>query len=517
VLSKTVTADEHPAASTLYDAAASREVDAYAIAHLGVSGFELMNRAADAAFTTLLQQFPSARSISVWCGKGNNAGDAYLVAARAQRYGISVHVIALVDPAELSGDAAAAYAEARSSGVPITMGIPTQAPSADVAIDGLLGTGLSGPPRAPFDEAIAALNGFGIPVLSIDVPSGVNAATGAVYGEAVHAQVTVSFITRKIGLYTGAGVSVAGRRDFADLGVPAQMYVAAGVPLQWWQPGSLPALDANTYKHRQGHVVVAGGDAAMPGAVVMAAEAALRVGAGMVTAVTQPQHSAAIVARTPEVMVRGYYHDAAGETNVDNNEVVELLQRADLVVLGPGLGRSAWSEALFGEVERSGKPTLLDADGLYWLAARGAWQGGDLTITPHVAEAARLLSVSAADVQNDRASACRELQQRFHCRGVLKGAGSVTFTGPAAELAVCAHGNPGMATAGMGDVLSGVAGGLLAAVADDPAACDARLVSAVALHSAAGDAAAQRVGQISLVATDVIDALPALLKTVGGD
>lgn len=470
-----------------------------------------MQRAADAAFTALLQHFPDAGAIAVWCGKGNNAGDAYLVAQRAHEFGIRTQVVALVDPGELEGDAAAAYAAAERSGVAITVGLPAPVPAADVVVDGLLGTGLNGAPRAPFAEGIAAINASGKPVLSIDVPSGVGAATGAVYTQAVYAAVTVSFITRKIGLYTGAGLSHAGLREFADLGVPPQMYTAAGVDWLHWSPTRLPALEPNTYKHRQGHVVVAGGDASMPGAVAMATQAALRVGAGMVTAVTQPQHSAAIIARTPEVMVRGFYHDAAA-TDARNADAIELLSRADLVVLGPGLGRSPWSEALYVAVEESAKPTLLDADGLYWLAQRGCWQGGDLSITPHVAEAARLLQTSAGDIQADRLAAGYRLQQQFGCRGVLKGAGSVVFAGAPPRLAVCAHGNPGMATAGMGDVLSGMAGGLLAAVAGDPGACQQMFASAVALHSAAGDLAAVRLGQRSLLATDVIEVLPDLLR-----
>ncbi len=506
---------KHPAAFNLYDAAASREIDACAIAHLGVSGYDLMNRAADAAFSVLLQHYPGVNAISVWCGKGNNAGDAYLLAKRAHQYGIHTLVTALVDPLELTGDAATAYADAAGAGVSISVGKPAMHPAAEVIIDGLLGTGLSGAPRTPFDAGIAAINASGKPVLSIDVPSGLNAATGAVVEDAVRAAVTVSFITRKIGLYTGAGVSFAGVREFADLGVPADMYIAAGIKWLRWRPEVLPALDANTYKHRQGHVAVAGGDTSMPGAVAMATEAALRVGAGMVTAVTRPQHGGAIVARTPEVMVRGFHHDTATAAAA-NEEALDLLHRADLVVLGPGLGRSMWSEALYEAVENSGKPTLLDADGLYWLAARGAWHGGDLTITPHVAEAARLLDWGAAEVQNDRLGAARSLGQRFTCRGVLKGAGSVVFSKSAADMAICAHGNPGMATAGMGDVLSGVAGGLMAAAAQQVSACDVRLASAVALHSAAGDAAASRVGQMSLLATDVIAAIPPLLRHVAG-
>jgi len=492
----------------LYGAAASREIDAHAIAHLGVDGYELMQRAADATFDVLLKTFPGIKSISVCCGKGNNAGDAYLVALRTLRYGVRTQVVAAVDPIELSGDAATAYADAVQAGVEVA---DITAPlTGEVIVDGLLGTGLNGAPREPFGAAIDAINASGQPVLSIDVPSGVSTDTGSVFGKAVRATVTVSFITRKLGLYTGAGVSHAGTRMFADLSIPNEMYVAKGIPMQSWDAAVLPALDANTYKHRRGHVVVAGGDESMPGAVAMAATAALRVGAGMVTAVTRPQHSAAIVSRTPEVMVQGFGLGA------DNSDAQDVMQRADVLVVGPGMGRSDWSEALFEAAQQSGLPTLVDADGLFWLAQRDRWTGGALTITPHQAEAARLLNSAADEVQGDRLKACVDLSQRYGCCGVLKGAGSVVFSNAGAIVGICAHGNPGMATAGMGDVLSGVLGGLLAAVyAETSSALKAvsSLAAGVALHSAAGDAAAQHYGERSLLATDVITELPGLMQT----
>ncbi len=503
--------------NTLYDAAASREIDAYAIEHLGVSGYMLMQRAADAAFASLLQNFPGIRAVTVFCGKGNNAGDAYLVAQRAFAMGLKTQVLAVVSADALSGDALTAYRQAESAGVGIEAA-GEQTLVGDVVVDGLLGTGLNGAPRGAFATAIERINAANKPVLSVDIPSGVSADTGAVFGAAVKADVTVSFITRKLGLYTGAGISYAGVREFADLGVPPQMYVAAGLPRLFWTPDMLPALDVNTYKHRQGHVGVIGGDEAMPGAVAMASHAALRVGAGMVTALTRAEHRPAIVARTPEVMVQGFTPDAVSDATA-------LLQRADLLVLGPGLGRSDWSQALYACAQASQKPTVLDADGLYWLAQFEHWSGGPLSITPHVAEAARLLKMSADDVQSDRLSAAKILAERFACHGVLKGAGSIVFDAAGQRLCVCAHGNPGMATAGMGDVLSGVLGGILGGIV---AGTDTQVQSAsradmyaatsaaVALHSAAADHAALGVGMRSLVATDVISALPQVLLGYAG-
>ena len=486
--------------SQLYDAAASRAIDACAIADSGVSGYALMQRAAEAAFACLLQSFPGVKSVTVCCGKGNNAGDAYLVALRAHQLGIHTQVFALVAPADLQGDGERAYLDASAGGVAVSVAQSADdiTPTGEVIIDGLLGTGIEGAPRQPFASCIEKLNTSGRKILSIDLPSGVNADTGAVAGAAVRADVTLSFITRKIGLYTGDGVSHAGLRLYDDLGVPDEMYTSPGVPQLFWDAGVLPGLDANTYKHRQGHVVVAGGDTSMPGAVSMAAQAALRVGAGMVTVITQPQHATAIVARTPEVMV----------VPAQTPRAQEVIAACSLVVLGPGLGRSDWSEALYDLVEQSDKPTVLDADGLFWLARRGAWQGGPLVITPHVAEAARLLNCPAAEVQQDRLSACQALHGQYGCHGVLKGAGSVVFDG--AQLAVCAHGNPGMATAGMGDVLSGIVAGLLAAAPQQTAAC---LSAAVALHSAAADEAVLETGERSLIATDVIAQLPGLLHS----
>jgi len=494
------------ATAQVFDAAASRAIDAHAIAALATSGYTLMQRAADAAFACLLQNFPGIKFAAICCGKGNNAGDAYLVARLAHQYGINTQVLAVVAPADLQGDADHACRDALAVGVSVTTDPDSfwaalaAAGSPLVFVDGLLGTGLNGAPRGDIATCIDNINDHagqhGSGVLSIDIPSGVSADSGAVVAQAVRAAVTLSFITQKIGLFTGQGISYAGLRLFDNLGVPDEMYVADGVPLLHWDAEVLPALDANTYKHRQGHVVVAGGDLSMPGAVAMAAEAALRVGAGMVSVVTRAQHALAIVARTPEVMVQ------------DLDAAADVMARADLIVLGPGLGRSDWSRALYELAEKCDKPTVLDADGLYWLAQNGVWRGGELIITPHAAEAARLLACSVEQIQQNRCAVCDDLRQRYQCQGVLKGAGSVVFS--ESGLVICAHGNAGMASAGMGDVLSGVLGGLLASQPTDNMAAMVR--AGVALHSAAADVAVAGIGERSLIATDVTAALPGLLR-----
>jgi ADP-dependent NAD(P)H-hydrate dehydratase / NAD(P)H-hydrate epimerase len=492
----------------LYTAAQCRELDRLAVEQLGISGFELMQRAGRAAFYTLLQTWPEARSLAVYCGKGNNAGDGYVIAGLARRLGMTVHVVQVGDAAALAGDAARARDWAASLGVHPAAALPDGA-DADVVVDALLGTGLRGPLGGAFAEAAAAINASGVPVLAVDIPSGVHADTGAAAAGAVRASVTITFIGRKLGLHTGPGVSFRGTLVHDALGVPAAAFRAvAGCP--WWHYPDLPAgyrlpeRDANAYKHALGHVVVVGGDLPMGGAVLMAAEAALRCGAGMVSVLTRAAHRPAVLARRPELMV----------VDADDAEArAALLGRADVLVAGPGLGLAAWGEALLAEALTRPVPTLLDADGLTLLARHGFAARGPLVVTPHVGEAARLLDVSRADVQNDRPAAALALARRVAGVAVLKGAGSVVAGhDPGAPegavlLGVCAHGNPGMASAGMGDVLSGIIGALLAQGLDPRAAA----VSGTCLHGLAGDRAAARTGQRSLIATDLVAAMVALL------
>ncbi len=494
-----------PTVPELYGAADCRALDRSAIDDFGIPGFELMQRAGRAAFRVLLDRWPGVRRLTVCCGKGNNAGDGYLVAGLAREIGLDVTLWQLGDPAELAGDAGLARDFAAERGVVPKAG-PPDAFDGDVVVDALLGTGIRGELKAPFGETARRINDSGLPVLAIDLPTGVDADTGAATRDAVRASVTVTFIGRKLGLYTGPGVSLAGRVVFDDLGVPAGVYRRVrGCP--WWRYDTLPAdcrlgpRDANVYKHALGHVVVVGGDHAMGGAPLMAAEAALRAGAGMVSVVTRPAHRPAILARRPEVMVVDGGDDAARRA---------VLDKARVLVVGPGLGDGDWGRSLLETALARPVPTVLDADGLNLFAAHGISAAGPLVVTPHVAEAARLLDRDVAAVQQDRPGAVRDLAERVRGVAVLKGAGTLIGAWRGAQprlLGVCAQGNPGMASAGMGDVLSGVLGGLLGqGLGPEQAA-----LAGVCLHGAAGDLAAGELGQRSLLATDLVGALVKIL------
>lgn len=476
--------------TTLYTSAQCRKLDRIAIVEHGIPGFELMLRAGRAAFDALVHRWPQARSVTVFCGKGNNAGDGYVIAGLAREIGFDTQLLQ-VDPGGLQGDAAEARQWAQARGV-----APEQAdapPRGDVLVDALLGTGLQGPPREPYATAIRGINASPRAVLAVDVPTGVNGDTGAVPGEAVRADVTVSFIGAKLGLHTGPGLALRGDLVHAGLGVPPSVMEAVpGCPLLTFDPGSLPPLDVNTYKHRAGHLVVVGGDFNMGGAALMAAEAALRTGAGLVSVVTRREHRPAILSRCPEIMVQD-----ADETEA----VADLLQSATAVAVGTGIGRTPWAERLFRMTLATAKPMLIDADGLRWLAEIDAEPATAPVITPHAAEAAQLLGMTVADVQADRPGAALKLAQTVRGVAVLKGAGTIC----AAEelLGVCGHGNPGMATAGMGDVLAGVIGALLAQGFSARSAA----TLGTCLHSFAADLAAQRMGQRGLIATDLFPAI----------
>jgi NAD(P)H-hydrate epimerase len=376
-----------------------------------------------------------------------------------------------------------------------------------VVVDALLGTGFTGVLRPPYAGLVDLMNA-GPAVLAIDIPTGVEADTGAVNSTAVNAAMTVTYIGRKIGLFTGAGVAAAGEVVFADLGVGAEILrTVMGIPLLSYPAVTstypLPVRDANAYKQRIGHVAVIGGDHSMGGAPLMAAEAALRVGAGLVTVVTRAEHRGAILSRRPEIMVV----DAD-----DERRRGEILEKAATLVVGPGLGREAWGMNLLEEALRVTSPVVLDADGLNGFASGNLEASGPVVVTPHVGEAAALLGAGSHEIAADRPGAALRLASKVRGVSVLKGAGSVVAhhgsTG-ARVLGICAHGNPGMASAGMGDVLAGVIGGLLAQGLSTAAAA----AVGVTLHSRAADVAAEHIGQRSLLATDLI---PAMIELLAG-
>lgn len=470
----------------LYTAAQTRELDRRAIAS-GINGYALMTRAGQAAFHLLRERWPTAARIVVLAGPGNNGGDGYVLARLAWNQHLDVHVLTVGNHDPLTGEAAEAASDATRARVPEKSWAGVL-PDADVYVDALFGTGLNKPPAGDFAAAIAALNRSGKPVLALDLPSGVQADTGAELGEAVHADATISFIGLKAGLLTGRGPAFTGELFFSDLAVPASVYegtVPVARRLVATDLEQLPARARDAHKGSHGHVLVVGGDHGMAGAVALTAEAALRSGAGLVSVATRPEHTAMLTTRRPELMCRGVSTAA---------DLKPLLARADVVVLGPGLGQAEWGSALFGAVLDCRLPLVVDADALNLLATqpevRDSW-----TLTPHPGEAARLLGITTAAVQADRFAALRELQKRYGGSVVLKGAGSLVAD--ADGTALCPYGNPGMGTAGMGDVLAGVIAALQAQHLPRPAA------HGVLLHALAGDAAARAGGERGLVASDL--------------
>ncbi|MCC5868099.1 MAG: NAD(P)H-hydrate dehydratase [Gammaproteobacteria bacterium] len=494
--------------TALYTAAQVRALDRHAIEVLGVPGYELMNRAAQAALVALRARFPTARRLRIWCGAGNNAGDGYVLARLAQAAGLAVEVVAVTAPERLAGDAATAWRDwCAASPERLSHAAPAASDgvvNVDLEVDALLGTGLDRPVEGAMAAAVRQINDSPAPVVALDIPSGLSADSGAALGVAVQADLTVSFVALKQGLLTGAGPAHAGALVFDDLGVdaagagvaPSMRRLVAGDLLSW-----LPGRSRDAHKGRHGRVLVIGGGPGMPGAVRLAAEAALRVGAGLVSVASLPAHVPAVVAARPEIICHGIEADAAGFALLD-----ELLANADVVALGPGLGRSEWARALWQRAMRHAGPMVIDADGLNLLAEQPLAAAGPRVLTPHPGEAARLLGTTPAAIQADRPAALQALVARHGGIVVLKGAGSlIARNGECPWL--CDRGNPGMASAGTGDVLTGAIAGLIAQLGC--AWTGAR--AGVLVHALAGDAAAAG-GERGLLAGDLLMRLRACVN-----
>jgi NAD(P)H-hydrate epimerase len=371
-----------------------------------------------------------------------------------------------------------------------------------VVVDGMLGTGIAGKPRPAYEAAIRCVTELRIPILALDVPSGLDADTGATPGLAVPATWTVSFITAKRGAYTAQGPDLCGELFLRDLAVPEAAYACAEPACEVLDLESLkdalPLRRATSHKGSFGRCLLIGGEHGMGGAVILAAEAALRTGLGLLAVATREMHVAPLLARRPECMAHAVGH---------RNELEPLLQWADALIVGPGLGREPWGQQMLHAALAADKPLLLDADALNLLAAAAPQPlPAGCVLTPHPGEAARLLDRSVAEVQADRFAAASGLAQTFGATVVLKGRGTIVATGD--QLALCGAGNAGMASGGTGDVLSGVTGGLLA---QGLSGRDAAALGTV-LHARAGDRAALALGQRAMLATDLVPEIGELLR-----
>jgi len=481
----------------LYKAAEVAELDRALAQRDGVPTYTLMQRAGAAARRVLKAVRPEARRVLVVAGAGNNAGDGWELARLLQDDGLDCRVLALRTPQQLGGDAATAARAWVEAGGDWREWDGPALPYADVYIDALLGTGLDGELRAPFDGAVAALNAAPGPVLALDLPSGLHADTGAAASVAVQARWTVTFVARKRGQFTARGPDLCGALVLDDLGRGDSASADDALRPALLDAGSLrrwlPPRRPDTHKGSFGHVLVAGGAPGMSGAALLAGSAALRGGAGLVSLATHPEHAALLTMARPELMVRGVADGADREQ--------PALGRGGVVVLGTGLDTREWGRSLWARLVTDERPLVLDADGLNLLAEQPRPRV-DWILTPHPGEAARLLGTDTAAVQADRFGAAAAMAARFGAVVVLKGAGTIVAA-PQGQAALCPYGNPGLATGGSGDVLAGLCGAMLAQGLDPWTAARAAVVA----HARAGDRAAAQHGERAMIAGDLLEQL----------
>ena len=486
----------------LYSAEQTRELDRLALEQCQLSSSELMARAGKAALDLIGQHWPDAKNLLIFCGSGHNGGDGFELARQAAAKGLTAHIVLVGKLESMTDEVHAAYQAAIKQGAK-TRTIKDDLPAADLLVDGLLGTGLSREVSVDFALAIEKINAQAeTPVLALDIPSGLNADTGSIMGCAVTANITLSFIGLNIGLCTNDGSDICGELAFADLAIPQSVYqqvspLAERLNINALTESLLQPRKRNSHKGHFGHVLVIGGNQSMSGSVNITAQAAARTGAGLVTVATHPSHADFLNLQRPEIMSRGI--SQAEDLN-------DLLAKATVICLGPGLGQDDWAQAIFKKVMASDKPMVIDADALNLLSQqpqnRPNW-----ILTPHPGEAASLLGINNNAVQNDRPNAAIALQKRYGGVIVLKGSGSLICAddGP---LQLSPYGNPGMASGGMGDCLTGIIGGLLAQKLTLAEATQ----TGVALHGMAADNAASDLGERGLLALDILPYLQQLLN-----
>ena len=457
---------------------------------LGLTLYELMQRAGQAAFSALQRRWPAAQHWLILCGAGNNGGDGYVVARLAQAAGLQVTLLAVESDKAQPEEAQQAREAWLAAGGVIHGDAFAWPQPIDIIVDALLGSGLNRAPTEPYARLIEQANRHPAPVFAVDVPSGLAAANGTTPGVAINAAHTLTFVALKPGLLTGKARDYVGLLQCHALGLDAWLTT---------QPAPIARYDAQalsrwlrprrptSHKGDHGKLLVIGGEQGTAGAIRMAAEAALRSGSGLVRVLTHQENIAPLLTARPELMVQALTKQA----------LEDGLAWADVIAIGPGLGQRDWGKQALSKVENSNKPMLWDADALNLLAISPEKRQNRI-ITPHPGEAARLLNCKVSEIESDRLLAAQRLVKRYGGVVVLKGAGTL-IAGPAGALAIADVGNAGMASGGMGDVLSGIIASLVGqGLSPFDAACAGCVV-----HGAAAEAVAQRYGTRGMLATDL--------------
>ncbi|MGI9317229.1 MAG: NAD(P)H-hydrate dehydratase [bacterium] len=479
--------DKHSLSRALYRTDQTRELDRLAIEEFGTPGLTLMERAGRCAFDQIMQRFPGADRVVVMCGPGNNGGDGYVVARLMHQIGVQVVVVRTSEPK--TKDATTVCQAYLKVGGSIEENASEVVACADLIVDALLGAGLTRTPSPPFASLIEDVNQNPCPCVAIDLPSGLSGDTGQAFDPTINATCTVTFIGKKLGMYTADGETVCGERIYESLDIDPEVYRHVSPAAQILAAPKFAPRKSNSHKGNYGDVVIAGGDYGMLGAVLLAGRAALRTGAGLVTVASRENHLDKPALSQPELMSDVYEQSGQCEA---------LLSRADAIVIGPGTRKNAWGQDIFTATTQTGCARVIDAGGLRMLAATVRNKFDQQVLTPHPGEAAALLKCTSAEIQQDRVAAATAICDQFGGVCVLKGAGTIIAGNGLVR--ICDRGNPGMASAGMGDVLSGMIGALLAmGMAPMEAAC-----AGVWLHAESADRAARVTSQPALLASDVI-------------
>ena len=480
----------------LYTVEQVLELERIVIEDEGVAGIELMRKAGLEVFELISREYPDANLV-IFCGAGNNAGDGYVVARFALESGFNVRVYPLFDPNLLKSDAKTAYQEYIHANGRIRDFHKDLQLHDCIIVDALFGTGLNRKVGGKYTDAINIINQSSSHVVSVDIPSGLHANTGKILGVAIKADWTVSFIALKRGLFTGFAAEYCGKIIFESLDVKNEVLSKVkNTSKLILSPPCIVKRHRCSHKGNNGHVLLIGGDHGFSGAIRLAAESALRVGAGLVSIATRKSHASLMNLNRPELMCHGIE---------SSDELRSLIKKATIIVIGPGLGQSQWAKDLFQMIVQTDKPLICDADALNILATEKK-SYDNWVLTPHPGEASRLLKCSTDTIAVDRFDAITKLQKMYGGVALLKGAGTLISNGQ--EITISTTGNPGMASGGMGDVLAGMIGGF---IAQGMTLYDATK-AAVYFHGKAADVSAQQQGEIGLLASDLFPIIRKLIN-----